>query len=165
MLSRRRGEPAKLRDDALGQPLGQALQMRRREVAALLHGAPAATRSRRAGCPASARRPSPRAHGGAGRSITASVSSATPARASGRDLQPRQQRVLVELEQHLRGDLVPRQLGGAARRDHQQPSIVEVPREVAQRLPRRRIREMHVVEQHDERCVSRETFPSSPARP
>ena len=66
------------------------------------------------------------ARGGA-RSITACASSVTPARASGGDLQTRQQPVLVELEQDVRGDLVPPPAQRAARQRAPTASIVEVP--------------------------------------
>ena len=44
-----------------------------------------------------------------------------------------------------------RQFGRPARRDHQQPRVVEVPREETERLPGRRVREVDVVEQYHER--------------
>ena len=81
----------------------------------------------------------------------------THARAPERgDLHARNERVLVELEQHLGGDVVTSQLGGSARREHEQPGVVMVAREIAQRLPRRRIRVVHVVEHDHERPAARD---------
>ena len=124
--------------------------MRSRKITPLRLRAPGAARSRTADCPASARRSSPPA--GRAPAARSPPRSAPGARARQRpNLHPGQQRILLELEQHRGGNLMVRQLGRTAGRDHQQPSGVEPPGEETQRLPRRGVGEMHIIKQHHQR--------------
>jgi hypothetical protein len=65
--------------------------------------------------------------------------------------EPLQESVLVQLEQRLRGDLLPGQIGRPAGGHDQQPGVVQVPGEVPQCLPRGGVGEVHVVDDGDDR--------------
>ena len=69
-------------------------------------------------------------------------------------LEPPQEPVLVQFEQRLRRDFLPGRIGAPAGSHDQQRRVVQVPGEVPQRLPRRGIGEVHVVQDGDHRSLA-----------
>ena len=116
-LAGRRLEPPHARGDPLGQALGERVAGSGRRGLRARPAALAAGRWRKAGFPVTAPRASRRAPPGPARPITASASSPEVGSIERREVQPRHQAVLVELEQHLRRDLVPSELLRPAGRD------------------------------------------------
>ena len=145
-----RVEPAQFRGDPLRETLGQATQVRREKVTLLLEKRPEQSdREQRIAAGALADPIDEHAR----RRLLDHRLGQLPQRRLGQraHFHAGEQRILVELEQHRSGDGVTRQFCRPARRDHQQPRVVEVPREETERLPGRRVREVDVIEQYHER--------------
>ena len=70
--------------------------------------------------------------------------------------QARQQALLLEAAHHLAGDRMGGKLGGPGDQDEEQARVDQIAGEVVQRLPRRTVAEVHVVERHDDRTSIRQ---------
>ena len=146
----RRVKPPQLRRHPLGQTFGQATKLRGGQVSGLVQ--------QRSQQPDRVQRvaPGPLAHpvhqNGRRRLLDHRFGQRLEPRAiKGTELDARQKIIFVELEQHLRRDIVLRKFGRTARRHDQQSSRVEMAREIPQPLPRGRIREMHVIQHNHQR--------------